>query len=300
MDLRHLRYFAAVAEEGGVTKAAARLNVSQPALSRQIHALQDELGVRLVERVGRGIQLTRQGQDLLTLVRKVMRDMEQIRDRAGALDAGRAGMLRIASTPQTIESVLADSLADFLAAHPEVAVRFVEGGGTEMSGFLKRGDADLVVGFLELDQTLELQRFYRVPFFVAVHLEHGFAGREAVDVRELVNERVMVLRASFASRDLFESACRLARIRPNIYHESGSAHTIIALAAAGHGLAVIPGTVRIHREDVHLIQLCFNESPLYFELVAGWNPINPLPAYGYAMIQHLADWFRERRPMPVL
>ena len=300
MDIRHLRYFAAVVDEGSVTKAASRLNVSQPALSRQLHALQDELGVALFEPVGRGIQLTSRGQELLTLARRVIRSLEQFRDRASAFKAGRAGVLRIASTPQTIESVLADCLAGFLGSHREVEVQFVEGGGTEMAGFLKRGDAELVVSYFEADQTLESRHFYKVPFFVVTHLDHRFKSRNAVDVRDLAAERIMALQGKFSSRALFDSACRLARLNPDIYHESGSVHALVALSAAGHGIAVIPGTTRIHREDVHLAQLHFNKAPLYFDLFAAWNPANPLPPYGHALIEYLADWFQQQRPMPML
>ena len=300
MDIRHLRYFTAVADEGSVTKAASRLNLSQPALSRQIHALQDELGLKLFEYVGRGIQLTPQGQDLLALARRVIRDMERFRERAGAFEAKHAGVLRVASTPQTIESVLADCLAGFLAIHREVEVQFVEGGATEMAGFLKRGEAELVVTYFEADQTLKSRHFYKIPFFVVVPPGHRFAGNNAVEVRDLTTERIMALQGKFGSRALFESACRLARVSPAIYHESSSAHTLVALAAAGHGVAVIPGTVKIHREDVHLAQLHFNEAPLYFDLFAAWNPANPLPPYGHAVIEYLADWFQRQRPMPML
>jgi len=302
MDIRHLRYFATVAEEGGVSKAASRLHVSQPALSRQIQSLQEELGVRLFEPVGRGIQLTPQGRELLVVARKVLRDVEQFRDKASAFEMGRAGILRVASTPMTIESVLADSIADFLKQHHEVEVQFVEGGGTEMTDFLRRGEADLVVGFLEVDQTLDqtlaLRRFHKVPFFVAVHANHNFAGRNSVDIRDLANERVMALSGKFGTRVLFESACRLARIRPRIFHESSVSHTIVALAAAAHGIAVIPGTVKIHRDDVQLVQLCFNDEPLTFEICAAWNPIRPLPPYGHALVQYLPEWFREHSPVP--
>ena len=300
MDIRHLRYFTTVADEGGVTKAAARLNVSQPALSRQIHALQDELGVDLFEPIGRNIQLTPQGQELLGVARRVIRDLEQFRDRASAYKAGRAGILRVASTPQSIESILADGIAAFIAEHPEVQVQFIEGGGAEMSGLLKRGDADLVVSFFDLDQTLESRPYCRVPFWVVVPLDHRLAGRDVVDIREISADRLLALRSNFGSRYLFETACRLVRMKPNIIHESNSAHTLIALAAAGHGIAVIPATVKVHREDIHLAQLHFNNTPLHFELFAAWNPTNPLPPYGHAMIEHLGSWFQEERPVPIL
>src|ERR1700744_103485 len=106
MNLRHLRAFAAIVDVGGFARAATRLHLSQPALSRQIHALEAELGVPLFDRIGRRVQLTSQGEDLLRRSRHLLAEADLLGERARALKGGQAGMLRVGATPQVIETVL--------------------------------------------------------------------------------------------------------------------------------------------------------------------------------------------------
>src|SRR5713226_502744 len=108
MNLRFLRTFVAVADNGGVARAAARLNLTQSAASRQISALESELAVPLFDRVGRRVQLTSQGEDLLRRSRRVLGDVEALGERARALKTGQTGLLRVGATPQVIECLLAD------------------------------------------------------------------------------------------------------------------------------------------------------------------------------------------------
>src|SRR5262245_36937744 len=106
MELRHLRYFVGVAEAESFSRAAARLHVTQPALSRQIRALEDELGVRLFDRSTRRVRLTPEGEEVLRRSRDTLVAVDALRDRARSLGGGRAGILRVGATPQVMESVL--------------------------------------------------------------------------------------------------------------------------------------------------------------------------------------------------
>src|SRR5262245_56751074 len=106
MDLQRLRAFVGIAEAGGFGRAATRLHLSQPALSRQLRGLEDELGVRLFDRIGRRIQLTAEGEDLLQRTRRLLSDASALGERARALRGGETGVLRVGATPQVIENVL--------------------------------------------------------------------------------------------------------------------------------------------------------------------------------------------------
>ena len=123
MNLRHLRTFVAIADAGGVRRAATRINLSQPATSRQIHALEAELGVRLFDRIGRRVQLTSEGEDLLQRSRRLLSDAEAIGERARALKSGQTGVLRVGATPQLIESMMVAFLAEYQQRHPGVGHR---------------------------------------------------------------------------------------------------------------------------------------------------------------------------------
>jgi LysR family transcriptional regulator, cyn operon transcriptional activator len=111
MNLRHLRAFATIVDVGGLAKAATRLHLSQPALSRQIQTLESDLGVALFDRIGRRMQLTSHGEDLLQRSRRLLAEAESLGERARELKSGETGILRVAATPQVIENLLADFLA---------------------------------------------------------------------------------------------------------------------------------------------------------------------------------------------
>ena len=109
MNLRFLRTFVEIADNAGFARAATRLNLTQSAASRQIQALEDELGLQLFTRTGRSVRLTSEGEDLLMRSRRLLFDADAIGRRASALKTGEVGVLRVGATPQVIENLLADS-----------------------------------------------------------------------------------------------------------------------------------------------------------------------------------------------
>src|SRR5262245_18962024 len=131
MNLRQLRAFAAIADVGGFARAAGRLNVSQPALSRQIHALEAELGVPLFDRIGRRVQLTSEGEELPRRSRRLLAEADSLGERARSLKAGQTGILRVGATPLVL---LADFLTRYRRRHPRVEVHLVEDGGARLLG----------------------------------------------------------------------------------------------------------------------------------------------------------------------
>lgn len=129
MELGHLRTFVAIVDAGGVHRAAARLHLSQPAVSRQLHSLESELGVPLFDRIGRRVQLTSEGEDLLRRSCRLLADAHSIVERASALKNGDTGILRVGATPQVLESSLANFLNHFHELYPRVEVQLIEDGG---------------------------------------------------------------------------------------------------------------------------------------------------------------------------
>lgn len=120
MNLRFLRTFVAIADHAGVARAAARLNLTQSAASRQLQSLENELGLRLFARIGRNIRLTREGEDLLARSRRLLADAAALGERARALKSGEVGVLRLGATPQVIETLLAGLLPRYCKRHPGV------------------------------------------------------------------------------------------------------------------------------------------------------------------------------------
>jgi DNA-binding transcriptional LysR family regulator len=143
MDLRHLRTFIAVADQGTVSKAALRLRIAQPALSRQISALEQELGLMLFDRVGRRLVLTGEGEQLLEDCRNLLGQADFLKERAGSLRGGDSGVLKVAATPHQIESLLSIFLNRYAERYPKVEVKLFEAFGPAQLDLLERGEVHL-------------------------------------------------------------------------------------------------------------------------------------------------------------
>src|SRR5436305_10313484 len=184
MDLRRLKTFVAVAELGTVTKAAVHLRIGQPALSRQISYLQQELSLRLFDRVGRRLVLTAQGEQLLVDCRRVLTDLNSVRERADALRRGDSGTLKVLAPPHTIESVLCGFLPRYAESFPNVNVELKEALGPEQPAILERGEAHVGIRIDPgVDQRFEV-RVLQSAYVLAVSassLGLGKAGVMAIE-----------------------------------------------------------------------------------------------------------------------
>src|SRR3954453_20426732 len=149
MDLRRLRTFVAVAELGTVSKAALQLRITQPALSRQIMDLQQELGLKLFDRVGRGLVLTAEGEQFRGDCRGVLAHIDALGERVEVLRRGDRGVLKVAAPPHTIESVLSRFLPGYAERFPNVHVQLTEALGPAQTAMLARGDVHVGI---RLDQ----------------------------------------------------------------------------------------------------------------------------------------------------
>jgi DNA-binding transcriptional LysR family regulator len=184
MELRHLRYFVAVAEAGSVSLAARRLNGTQPALSRQIQDLEQDLGLRLFDRIGRKIVLTGDGEELLGRARRLLVDAEAFRERAQALGGGEGGILRIGATPQFIEAALPEVLARYHRARPGVEVRVIEDGAGPLLSRVHQGELHLAIGVLRAEG-LESRLLYPLRVLAVMARHHRLARRRNLAVTDL-------------------------------------------------------------------------------------------------------------------
>jgi LysR family transcriptional regulator, cyn operon transcriptional activator len=286
MNLRHLRTFVAIVECGGIHRASARLNLSQPAASRQIHALEADLGVPLFDRIGRRVQLTSEGEDLLRRSRRLLAEAEALTERAVALKKGEFGILRIGATPQVMENTLAPFLEGYGRHHPGVEVQLVEEGGTTLVSRLDHGDIHLALMAVD-NERFQWRLLFPVCDLAVLSEKHRFCRRRTLDVSELADEPLLLLRGGFASRDWFDDACRIAHIRPRVLLESAAPHTAIALAGAGYGVAVVPSTVVISRDRVRAVPLVQRGSALAKWLRVAWEPQRSLALHAQRFIEKL-------------
>jgi DNA-binding transcriptional LysR family regulator len=300
MDLKHLRAFVAVAEDGTVSKAAMRLNTAQPALSRQIIDLERELGIALFDRVGRRLRLTGEGEQFLGNCRGLLGHVASLTEQAHELRRGDSGVLKVTASPQMIDNVFSTFLHRYAEHYPKVQVRLIEGIGVKVLALIERGEVLLgTVGHeavpLGSDQfgslpllPITFSAAYRDPF----DLGHG----GEIDVRDLTPYPLLLLDPSFVLRKTFDAACRLARVRPNVLFECSSPHTLLSLAEVGHGVAIVPSNVLLHRYTLKTLRIGSEGRPLQEPLSIFWDKRRSLPRYAQDFCGLLREYIREVIP----
>jgi DNA-binding transcriptional LysR family regulator len=301
MDLRHTRTFVTVAELGTVSKAALRLRIAQPALSRQISDLEEELGFKLFDRIGRRLLLTSEGEQLLSDCRGLLNYASAVGERAQLLRRGDTGVLKVAASPQHIESVLSQFLHRYAQRYPNVEVRMTEGSGLEILGMLERGEVHLAQNLLHAIH-LDEERFGSCPLeyvdlLAACHPGHTLGNREAIEVGRLAPHPLLLLDSGFGFRRAFDAACRVAGLKPKILFESRVPQTLLAVAEAGHGVAIIPSALRTHRYTLRIAGLTLRGRPLREPLVILWDKRRPLPRFATAFREMWADYVRAIFPV---
>lgn len=305
MDLKHARTFVTVAELGTVSKAALQLNVAQPALSRQIRDFEQELGLALFERIGRRLLLTGEGEQLLGDCRALLSAANAVRERAQQLQRGDAGVLKVASSPQSIEGAIAGFLPRYAERHPNVEVKLIEAfGWAETAGMLERGDIHLgqsLVRAVEPDDP----RFGSYPLtpvdlLAAYRSSKALGSNGKVEIEGLASCPLLVLDTSYVFRRSFDGACHLAGIKPNIAFESRTPHTLLAMAECGHGVAIIPSAMPTDRHSLCISAVTYRGKPLREPLAIYWDKRRQLQPFAVdfceMLAQHMRALFPKSRP----
>jgi len=286
INLRPLRTFVVTAEMGGLGRACARLNLSQPAASRQIHALESELGVVLFEHVGRGLRLTSQGQDLLQRSRQLLSDADLLAEHARALCGGQTGTLKVAATPQIIANLLAPFLRSHRRHHPGVYVQLIEGSASQQRTHLERREVHLAI-------TPEGGGGWAYRLLSPVHVlavllkTHPLSRHQVIELEELSKYPLLLLQRGYGSRVWFDAACESLQIAPLVLMESTTAHTLTELAAVGHGIAIVPSTSTI-RGLLRAVPIVHRGTSIGFWSAVCLNARRVLPPYAESFVAELS------------
>jgi DNA-binding transcriptional LysR family regulator len=275
MELRHLRYFVAVAETENVTRAALKLHVSQPALSRQIRDLEEELGFPLLERGAKSVRLTEAGRTFLTESRAVLQRTQEAVSAARAVSAGGRGELHVGYAPSPTVRILPPTLRAFQAQRPLVRVRLHDLTTDEMVAGVREGKlqiAFLVKPSRTMLRNLRFEALTEDPVCVAVPPQHEFARMTSVGVDQVLREPLLVFtRREYPEyHELLESLFGLPA-KPRIAEEHDSATSLIAAVEAGCGVAVVARSLGCSvGTRLHLVPLAPAPAPLLVGAV--WLP----------------------------
>ena len=248
MELRHLRYFVVVAEEQNVTRAAERLHLSQPPLSRQIRDLEDELGVELFRRTAKSLALTEAGKIFLSEARAVLLRADQAIEAARAAAKNCQGQLRVGYAPSLTARFLPDALRAFGADFPGVRVALHDLSTEECRERLAARKLDLALTIEppgSAKNGLAFEKVIAHEVFCAVGRKHPFARKRSVRLKDLAREPFVV----YAEADYPEyvawlrKVCRAAGFRPNIVGEYDGATGLITAVESGRGIALVASTL---------------------------------------------------------
>lgn len=248
IELRHLRYFIAVAEELHFGRAAARLNISQPPLSQQIQILEQQVGARLLARTNRSVSLTAAGKQFLADSRQVLSLVNDAAARAERLHLGETGELRLGFTSSApFISAVSHTLSTFRRHYPDVHIQTREINTREQIVPLNEGSLDLgLMRNTQLPDTLAWEVILREPLMAMIPRDHPLAAQPSVTLAELAQEP-FVFFDPHVGTGLYDDILGLMRrygLSPVITQEVGEAMTIIGLVAAGLGVSILPASFK--------------------------------------------------------
>lgn len=271
MELRHLRYFVAVARHLSFTAAAESLGVAQPPVSQQIRDLEAEVGTALFERTTRRVTLTRAGADFLAQALDILDKSGEAIGRARAIGAGAAGIVNVGLTGSMLAGPLGRAIRDFSVAYPDVDLRIHEMSPDRQIAMLKAGQTD--ISFLRIppqDLDLASERAWCETVTLVLPKGHHLAGMPAIDLADLSRERFVFLRLSDSlfAKYLWE-CCVAAGFTPTITHQVVEAASLTSLVATGLGIALIPEFVaRLAHADV--VYKPIGGKPIHADVYALW------------------------------
>jgi DNA-binding transcriptional LysR family regulator len=241
MELRHLRYFEAVARHSHVTRAAEELHIAQPALSKQISQLEHELDVALFSRIGRNVRLTEAGEALLPHARTILAQVEIARAEMAERVGLRKGRAAIGTPPTVGTQLLPDALAAFNQHYPGIEFRLYEAGMQTLLELLEAGLADMAVVTLPVEEPmLTIAELFTEELVIVVARTHRFAGQKDVKLAELRDESWILSPENYELRETTLHACQQAGFTPQVVLDGGEMDTMLRLVAAGVGITLVP------------------------------------------------------------
>ena len=279
IELRHYRYFLAVAEELHFGRAARRLHIAQPPLSQQIKMLEEELGVRLFTRNTHHVSLTEPGRVFLKEARRVLADVERSIRLARQTAEGTAGRLAIGFVSLVDGGVISRVKSVLSVEYPELDLRFLPLDTVAQVAALREGQiqAGILAAPME-EEDLSVEKIFRSPLVVALPEMHPLASRPALRLADLSGEPLVSFSAQFNPwiHRHFADSCRRAGFVPNIAQESASPISVVGFVASNAGLGILPVWVKLDRKGVVYRPLHPDDFQVHVAIACLKGPDSPL------------------------
>lgn len=259
MNLEQLRSFVTVAQLGTFTRAAERLHLAQPSLSRQIALLEQDLGAALFHRARTGSTLTTAGESLLPLARRMLADADSVRREIDELAGLRRGRVRLGATPTLCVSLVAEVLTAFHAAHPAIELHISEHGSRRLLDELAGGGLDLAL--VTTSAAASADRFTVAPLLVEELVVVSSSAAppvttgDRIRLADLALLPQVVFASSYDLRQTTDAAFRAAGLAPRTVIEGAEMDAVIRFVERGIGVAVVPAMVLVERPGLRAVRL---------------------------------------------
>jgi DNA-binding transcriptional LysR family regulator len=280
MELRHLRYFTALAEELHFGRAAEAVFVAQSTLSQQIRTFEDEIGVQLFERSSGGVELTEAGRTFLPYAERVLREARRAESVARAAQEGLAGLLTITYEGTAMRNGLPAVIKAFQAERPHGELDLLELTTREQVNALHEEETDVAFLFLPINERgLRVDTLFAAPMVAVLPQAHRLADRDTVPLRELDGEPHVIWARSGAPRihDAYVRACHEAGFTPTIIQEIERGESFLGLVEAGLGVSIAHASnVQIQRPGVRYAKIVEPTVPLTLGVASRRDDDSPL------------------------
>jgi LysR family transcriptional regulator, nitrogen assimilation regulatory protein len=241
MDLKQLRAFMTVADTGNVTRAAELLNRVQPAVSRQLRLLEEDVGAELFQRERHGMVLTAAGKALLVYARRAMLELDRARAEIGASGDGVAGLVTVGLLPSTCDMISSPLVRAVAEAYPGIRVRIAMGYAGDLQQWLETGDIDAAVLYgVEREPHLETTPLLEEPLWVVGPRSAKLTCQKPVPLAALRGKPMILPSGPRGIRTLVDHACVMANVELTIIAETNAMNIQKSLVLGGHGLTILP------------------------------------------------------------
>ncbi|MCP4725907.1 MAG: LysR family transcriptional regulator [bacterium] len=280
MELRHLKYFLVLADELHFGRAAKRLFIAQPPLSRQIKNLEEELGVTLFERTKKKVRLTPYGEYLREESQKIITQVDLIKNRLNLMNKGTIGHITIGYIGSVMHSLLPKTLVNLNREYPNINTTLMEIGNDEQVDAIRKGSID--IGFMRTPfdtPDLKTEIIYSDTFSLILPNNHPLVKSKNLSLKDLADEPFISFSRSCGGSELLNALMRLcsrAGFMPKTVHESSQINSIIRLVECNLGYAIVTTSVKSgYNLNVKFFEL--DHYPERIDLLLAYNPMNLTP-----------------------
>jgi DNA-binding transcriptional LysR family regulator len=271
MELRTLRVFVEVVRQGGFSQAAKVVFATQSTVSKAIKQLEEELGVPLLDRLGRRSSLTAPGEAVYRRALRILADRDDLVAELDELRGLKRGTLRLALPPVGTSFLFAPVFAAYHSRYPGIDIHLAEPGGDRAKEMLLTGAVDLISSLLPVSGEFEWQEIRAEPLVALLPLNHPLVGKKSIELASLQEIPFILLDAGFALHRLIMSACNRRGFEPVVVAATSQFDFMIELAASGLGVTILPRTVAQHRNHPALGIVPLEEPELEWRIAMMWR-----------------------------